>query len=104
MQHPHMQASPSGQADSMTEDLFVMTAAGGLVRHKLTHMHTGGPTEAGLANGDRWVSILPSRGRNDRKKRSGDKNVIAEQKKENLVQDITCSRGQDLKELCNAKA
>lgn len=60
VQHPHIQATPSGQADSVTEDLFVMTAAGGLVRHKLTHTHIGGPTEAGLANGDRWVSSLHS--------------------------------------------
>lgn len=57
MQQPHMQAGPSGRADSMAEDLFVMTAAGGLVRHRLTHTHSGGPTEAGPASKDRWVSV-----------------------------------------------
>lgn len=53
VQQPHMQASPSSEADNMAEDLFVMTAGGGLVRHRLTNMHSGAATEPGLANGDR---------------------------------------------------
>ena len=60
VQQQHMQASPSDHADSMTEDLFVMTTGGGLVRHRLTHTHSGRPTEAALANGGRWVSVLHS--------------------------------------------
>lgn len=58
MQQPQMQTSSSGEAKNMTEDLFVMTAGGGLVRHRLTYMHSAGATEPGLANGDRWATVL----------------------------------------------
>lgn len=52
------QAGPSTQADSMAEDLFVMTAGGGLVRHRLTHTHSGGMPEAGFVDGDRCAIHL----------------------------------------------
>lgn len=57
MQQPQMQTSSLGEAENMTEDLFVMTAGGGLVRHRLSHMHSGAATEPGLANGDRWATV-----------------------------------------------
>ena len=48
----HAQTSASAQADRFSEDLFVMTADGGLVRHSL-RLVPNSPVEATQLHGDR---------------------------------------------------
>ena len=52
----HLQASGSALPDALQEDLFVMTASGGLVRHKL-RLQPKGQAEADLTAGDRYNDV-----------------------------------------------
>lgn len=53
----HTHIGNATQSDSLQEDLFVMTASGGLVRHQL-RLQAKAQSESGLATADRYSTHL----------------------------------------------